>query len=745
MRAIWTIARRELKALFDSPTGYVLLIVFLVVNAFLFFRQAYLTNAATLRPMLDLLPWLMLFFVPAVAMRTLAEDARGGQLEVLLSHPITELELLLGKYFGATLFLWLALGLTLPIPLGLSLGSELPWGPVIAQYVGAMLLAAGLAGVGVWASGMSRSQITAFILAVAVMFVLVLVGLNPLLVGLPAQLGSLAARLGVLAHFDNIGRGVIDLRDAVYFVSLAAVFLTLAFGVLMARKLAPRSAALRRLRLGTVLLVGTLLVVNLLGSYIGGRLDLTPGRAYTLSPATRELARGLNDLVTIKVFASEELPAEISLMKRDLDDLLADIRTAGRGKIKVVEKDPAGDAEARKDAQSLGITPVQFNVVGKGSLQVKEGYLGLAVQYAGGVEAIPFVRRTDDLEYRLAAAIRSLTRTRKPAIGLLVADYGGGFSTHQLTEQLGKSYEVRPISLADSTEPKSDLNVVAIAGTPDSLTAPQRERLERFLHRGGSLLLMAAGAELNPQFPMARAREPVWNDLLKPYGLKIRPDLVYDLANNQLVPIPSEAGRVLAPYPFWLRAQPAGSSVVVEGVGEVFLPWASSIDTTGAKAGTVTPLLLSSRVSGIAEGDIDINPTRQWPRFDLKPRLLGVMVTPARAEGDTAQPAGRLIVIGNSEFAGDRAVQGVPENLVFALNALDWLAQDEGLIRIRSRDRRPPVLAFTGKTLQEGVKYANVILVPVLVGCWGVLRLLARRRHALEPWRPLAGGAVEAA
>jgi ABC-2 type transport system permease protein len=249
MTRIWTVARRELRALFDHPTGYVLLVVFLAVNGFLFFRQAYLQGSATLRPMLDFLPWLLLFFVPAVTMRALAEDTRGGQLEVLLSQPITEAELLLGKYLGSVLFLWIALAATLPIPVGLAAGANLPWGAIAAQYVGAALLTAGLAGVGVWASSLTRSQMTAFIAGVAVMFVLVLVGLDPLLVGLPASLGAVVARLGVLSHFESIGRGVIDLRDAIYFVSLAGIFLALAFGSLMMRKLSHGGGAAGRLRL----------------------------------------------------------------------------------------------------------------------------------------------------------------------------------------------------------------------------------------------------------------------------------------------------------------------------------------------------------------------------------------------------------------------------------------------------------------------------------------------------------------
>ena len=737
MKAILTIARRELKALFDNPAGYVLLIVFLVINGFLFFRAAYLSNSAGLRPMLDMLPWLLLFFVPAVAMRTLAEDTRTGQLEVLLSQPITELELLIGKYLGAVFFLWLALLLTLPIPIGLSLGAELAWGPVFSQYVGSMLLAAGLAGVGVWASCLTRSQITAFIVAVAVMFLLVLVGLNPLVVGLPAQLGAIAARLGVLAHFDSIGRGVIDFRDAIYFVSLAAIFLTLAYGSLLGRKLASGQPAVRRLRLGVVLLTGTLVVVNLLGSYIGGRIDLTPGRAYTLSPATKKLVSGLDDIVTIKLFASTELPAEVALMKRDLDDLLRDMRSAGKGKIRVVEQDPAENPAAKRDAQALGVQPVQFNVVGKTELQVKEGYLGLVVQYADGKEAIPFVRRTDDLEYRLAAAIKGLTRPTKPTVGVIAAmdDWGReGRRLDMVQEQLAKSYNVVSVSLGDSTQPTDSIRTLIIAGQPDSLPLPVRERLNHFFARGGSALIMTTGAPIDGREPRANGKEPVWNELLKQFGVRVRPDLVYDLSANQIVPVPGAGA--YQPYPFWLRAQAGGNTVITDGVGEVFLPWASSLETLAGATGKVLPLLMTSRVAGIAEGEIDLSPTRQFPPVDLKQRPVGLAVTP----GDSgAGPKGRIVLVGNMEFATDRYASSATENAVFALNAIDWLSQDETLISIRSRDRRPPRLLFTSQTLQQGVKYSNVVLLPILVAVFGAIRLIGRRRRALTPWTPLAG------
>src|SRR4029078_9997446 len=132
--------------------------------------------------------------------------------------------------------------------------------------------------------------------------------------------------------------------------------------------------------------------------------------------ATREIARGLDDLVTVKVFASKELPTEVALMKRDLDDLLRDLRSAGNGRIRVVERDPPDAPAAKREAQNLGIQPVQFNVIGQSELQVKEGYLALAIQHGSQTETIPLVQRTDDLEYRLASTIRQLTRAKKPVI-----------------------------------------------------------------------------------------------------------------------------------------------------------------------------------------------------------------------------------------------------------------------------------------------------------------------------------------
>ena len=746
MRPVWTIARRELKALFDQPTAYILLVVFTAVNGFLCFRQLDLYGVASLRPMFDFLPWVLLLLVPAVTMRALAEDARSGTLEVVLAQPITELELLLGKYVGQVLFLWLALAITLTIPLGLALGTAPQLGIVVAQYVGAALLILGLGGVGVWASSATRNQITAFILAVTVMFALILVGLDPLIVGLPASLGAIAASLGVLSHFSSIGRGVIDLRDAVYFVTLAVLFLVFAYFALESRRVTPHGEALRRLRLGTVFLAFATIVVNLFGRHIGGRLDLTPGNSFTLSRATRQLLRTLPDLVTLKLFASAALPPEVAFLKRDVDDLLNDYRAAGRGKVKVVIADPASDSAAMKEARTLGIPPVQFNVLGQAELQVKEGYLGLAIRHADGVKTIPFVQQSNDLEYRLTSDIRALTHPEKTVIAFgEISDAAaarGQRSFEALRERLASRYDVRPFGVTD-TSIAPGVRVIAVAGTPDSLDNAQVTRLRGFLDRGGSLLLMAGGMQLQLSQqgpPFAASRRVGWNALLKPYGVSIASNMVYDLASNVQVGIPAQFGQVLVPYPFWLRALSTKASPVNADLEAVLLPWTSQIDTPPVTAGTVTPLLVTSRAGGVQETMAFLDPSRAFSRDSLRRRVVALLASAPGPDTTKGAPRGRLVVVGSGDFASDRYTRNSPENLVFVENAIDWLAQDDALIAIRSKNRAPPPLVFTSATTRGAVKYGNVIGVPVLLVGAGILRLWRRRQMTRRTYRPLAAG-----
>ena len=332
-RSIWTVAKSELRGYFDHPTAYLLAVTFLALSLFLTFRTMYASGAASLRPFFDLLPILFAVFVPAATMRSFAEERRNGTLEWLTANPIQEVEVAAGKFLGDWLFVLVALAGSLPTAVALLIVSDADAGIVLAQYIGAALLAAQLVALGLWASSMTRNQISAFIVAAGLSFLLFLIGIPVVQIGLPPLLSGALARLSLVSHFQNVARGVVDLRDVLYFLSTGALFLALTVTVLVRDRLSHGRPDYRRLRIGTGLAVALVLILNLLGGHIRGRMDLTRDNLFTLASGSREILGSIDDLVQIKLFASDELPPELQLQLRDVRDLLSDFRRASNGRL----------------------------------------------------------------------------------------------------------------------------------------------------------------------------------------------------------------------------------------------------------------------------------------------------------------------------------------------------------------------------------------------------------------------------
>ena len=569
MRNIWTIARKELRAYFDHPTAYILLVVFLVINFFFYFRSVLLVGVASVRPMFDLLPWILLFFIPAVTMSALAEEKGHGTLEVILSHPISHYDLLFGKYLGNLLFVAIALGATAFVPLLLLLGGKPDFGVVVAQYVGSLLLAGAMVAVGMFASAATRNQITAFIIGTATLFVCMLLGAEVIQIGLPSWLAEPIGELGILPHFFNVARGVIDLRDVVYFVGVIAAFLSLAHWLLLRDRLNRSGPLYRNLRLGTLLVVGIAVVANLFGRHIPGRLDLTAENLYTLSRGTKTILSDLDDLVTITLFVSKELPTQVTLTERDVNDVLRDFRRYGRGNVQVLRKHPDQSTGVREEAQSLGVQPVQFNVIRREELQLKQGWLGIAVQYADRHEAIPFVGNPRNLEYQLATHVWNLTRSDTSKIAF-VTGHGERTATDYAAfrRELGRSYQISDVDLS-SADSLIDLDVDAlvVAGPRRPLDERSRRHLRDYLARDGRMLYLGEGVDINLQFLFASAAPDSVRDFVEELGVRLNGDLVFDLRSNENITMPGQFFNYVVAYPFWVRALPASASTCGGGSG----------------------------------------------------------------------------------------------------------------------------------------------------------------------------------
>jgi ABC-2 type transport system permease protein len=731
---VWRIARQELRGYFDQPTAYVLLVAFLALSLFLLFRTMYASAVASLRPMFDLLPVLFAVFVPAATMRSLAEERRGGTLEWLLAQPVTETEVVLGKFLGDWLFVLVALAGTIPTAIGVLLASSADAGIVVAQYVGAAFLAAQLVALGIWASSFTRNQITAFIVAASLSFLLFLIGIPVVQIGLPPTLSGALARLSVVGHFQNVARGVVDLRDVLYFASFTALFLVLAVGAVARDRLSHEGADLRRMKLGAGVVALLVLVVNLAGSHVRGRLDLTRDNLYTLADGTREILGGLDDLVQVKLFASAELPPEIQLQLRDVRDLLADMTSAADGNLILTDVNPDDDTEAADEASSFGIYPVEFNVLRDDEFQVRRGYYGLAVAYADEQEVLPVIERVDDLEFRLASAIASMTSEERQGIAF-VQGFGakGAFEIPGLRESLADRYGLRSVDLvADSAASldRDSTTVVVIAAPTEPVDSAVVARVRAFVQAGGAALVLLEPIRLDPQSPMPLPVRSGLAPLLEDRGLSFSTELVFDLASSERVSLGRRGFfNVVVPYPLWPVALPAGDHAITRGLSSLSLGWAGALEI--ADSAHATPLWQTTEAGGLQAPDMPIFPDQDWdrPAEELGVRTVAVAVEPREGSGE-----GRLIVVGDGSFAEGQFVQSNPGNLAFLANAIDWLAQDEALMSIRAKDRTPPALVLTSDATRNVLKWGNLVGVPLLFALGGLVRVNGRRRRAEARW-----------
>ena len=745
MKQTLTVARREAASFFDHPTAYILVVAFLGLGLFLTFRYIYAAGFATLRPFFDLLPWLFAIFIPAMTMRSLAEERRSGTLEWLLAHPLSEAEVVLGKFIGNWFFVLVALAGTLPTAFGLLKVSEADGGIMMAEYIGGGLLAAQGVAIGLWASSLTRNQITAFILAASISFTLVIIGTEVVLIGLPPSVSVGVSNLSVLGHFQNVARGVVDLRDVIYFLSTAGLFLFMAVGVLSRERLSAGRSAYRRLRTGTAALIAVVVVLNLLGENIRGRLDLTREGLYTLSDGTREILGELDDIVTMKLVISDELPAELQPTLRDVADLVADLRRAAGGKLVVEHLNPSDDAEIAREALNLGITQNEFNVLRDDEFEVRRGWFGLALLYADQGIVIPYINRTDDLEFRLLSAIVTMTTEERAGVAFLTGFGSQGPETFpSFAQGLSERFDVQTIELTGDTVPvlnPDSLDIVIVAGPQEPIRGPALGSLESFIEAGGSAFFLIDKHQVSSESPMMY---PVFTGLegfLEERGVGTDAGVILDHSSNSNINMGQQGiFRVVRPYPLWPIARRGDIHATTRDLNNLSAGWATVLTVTDSsvqRLWVTTEMGAIQAAGGIIMPDALLEPNPD----DFQTLTLAVALDPAAADGefgredDESPVEGRIIVVGDVDFLQEQFIQANPQNLVFALNAIDWLAQDEALIGIRSKLRMPPAMAFTSEFQKAALKWGNLVGVPLLFVLLGVFRVTGRRRWTKARWK----------
>ncbi len=228
------IFKKELRSFFNSPVAYIVIVVYLIILGWFFTSNLFIYNLSTLRTVFEMTPFLLLFFAPAITMRLLSEEKKSGTLEVLVTKPIEESDIIAGKFLSAWVLYFFTLLPTLCYYITISLIGELDTGSVIGGYLGLLLVGAVFIAVSVFGSSLTENQVVAFIISLFIVFILFM--LDKILFYLPASIGIVLEYLSIDYHFSNIARGVVDSRDIIYYASAIGLSLYVATVMLQRRR-----------------------------------------------------------------------------------------------------------------------------------------------------------------------------------------------------------------------------------------------------------------------------------------------------------------------------------------------------------------------------------------------------------------------------------------------------------------------------------------------------------------------------
>ena len=525
--------------------------------------------------------------------------------------------------------------------------------------------------------------------------------------------------------------------------------------------------------------IGSLVLVNLLARDHFVRFDLTREGLFTLSAATVATLESLEDPVQVTAYFSSDLPPQFAAHERYVRDMLDEFHSASKGMLGFEFIDPLAqeseaDREVRKEVrrdifgralraktskeqelEEIGIEPVEIRVIEADAQQTRLGYLGIVIRYREDSEVIPVVQGSMGLEYDLTSMIRRLVRTRVPVVG--VTQIRGEAPAQQELTRLGqllsRNYEVRPLTGASLESIDDDVDALMIVGNREPYTQAEQLVIDQFLMQGRSaaFLLDLVSVDLERFVP-----SPVdhgFSPMLASYGVELGSMLVADVECASLN-VQEQRGFMLVSrpikYPFIPQLRfPDVDSPLTRGLSDTMLPFAMPLhprEPDGVRWSTIAASSERSWLETPTTGAL--NPRRDWGATPVDPtgpyeligRLQGSLPSHFASDGGAAGESSedglltrsvsevRLVVAGSSNIVRDAFL--APGNAALIENLVDWMLLDPAMLEMRTRTLvRVPIDPDLSDALRNGVKYGNVVGLPLLLALYGLARRMRRNRR----------------
>lgn len=486
-----------------------------------------------------------------------------------------------------------------------------------------------------------------------------------------------------------------------------------------------------------ILVVAILIIVNILSENYKFRLDLTEGREYTLSSATRNILRDLEKPVTVTAYFSKDLPPNIGNIGGNLRDMLIEYSNRSKGMLVYRFVNPNENEETEQEAVNNGIGPVMINVREKDEIRQQKAYMGAVISVGEQKETIPFLQPGAAMEYALSTAIKKLSVVDKPAIALI-----GGHGESPINELsqayagLNVLYRVDPLNMTDSTDIPEYYKTIAIIRPTDTISRIQIEKLDNFLARGGNIFL--AFNRVNGDFSTATGRtvSTGLEEWLMSKGLNVTDNFIVDV-NCGSVTLQQQQGNFIMTsqisFPYLPVISNFAKNPITDGLEEISLQFASPVTYSGDTTKRFIPIAFSSEKSGTIKAPVYFDIQKQWTESDFP--MSGIAVAGILEGKLSGEADSKMVVVSDGDFAVNgpqRGSQLPPDNVSLLVNSVDWLSDETGLIELRTKEVTSRPVKEMSDSAKSLLKWINFLLPIILVIGYGLLRMQINRNKRIK-------------
>ncbi|MBN1960858.1 MAG: GldG family protein [Deltaproteobacteria bacterium] len=514
-----------------------------------------------------------------------------------------------------------------------------------------------------------------------------------------------------------------------------------------------------------VAIVGSLILINIVGVKLFGRLDFTRDRQFSLSKATKDTLAELKGPVTVRAYFTADLPPQYSANARYIKDILDEYYSNSNDNFRYEFIDPAtaetaADKEKKKEVkhdifgravreptsierelETLGIPPVQVQVNEDDKVEVKRAYMGIAVIAGEKKEVIPVVQNSAGFEYDLTTLIRKLTRAKLPKIALI--DGHQGFDTDKeisnAWQLLARNYQMIKVDLTQQKEIPVDVDAIIIASPKTPFSQDEKRALDAFVMSGRGAAFLLDVIRPDMQTMQSEPANHGLDDLMQAYGVTVGPGLVVD-SNCARIRVKQIRGNMqfIQPvaYPFIPFSQALDRQhPLTRGLANVAFPFISPVyvNTSDNDTIKVEKLIQSSSQSWLQKPPYNLDPMQRWTMDMVNDEgAKNLIVTLSGALKSYANPNNhannaRVIVAGGASFIHDQFLSQT--NATLLMNLVDWMLLDDALLAVRSRGLAAAPLNETSDMGRAAAKWINIIGVPFVLVGFGLVRWQLRERR----------------